>query len=311
MIIVATFDPSMTTSDTFTVPQSNGKMVVWNESNISLMFSFQNGHTAYVPAWTGVLFCGPWGNVNVTWQHQAVLASANPPLSQVVVEVYQTDEFISGTFPMPLTRQTNVGNNIPVGAATNIVNDGNVAGTQIVEATVAGDPTSAVSILNNGHMSLGTVNNSAVVTFVGSSGNFTFKATGEVDIDLKLLCNLIIAELGNDLALDVATGHKIALQNNGSDIVDVTGSGLSFVSGGIQFVSGALSRIQFGVASGVTSAGQSVTHNLGVAPDVVFCTLDNVGVGEVAQAANLGATTFTISTSGATGRTVWWLALKA
>lgn len=114
MNIVTTFDPSVVTSDTFTVPSSaaNGKMAIWNESSISLQINFQNGDTAYVPAWVAVLYPTPPGNVNVVWSQHTILTSSGPPASKVIVEVYANGEVVPENFPVTLMRQGNVGNSI-------------------------------------------------------------------------------------------------------------------------------------------------------------------------------------------------------
>lgn len=182
MNIVAQFDPSMVTTDTVAIPQSsgNGKMVVYNESNISLTFTFQNGHTAYVPAWTAVLFCGPTGSTKITWAQQATLSSASPPLSQVIVEVYAQGEPVPGVFPAPLVRQTNIGNTVSTNAmaAASIVNDGSAAGTSIIESTVLGDGTSAISLKNDGTLVLGNATHKGSI----SSDNAKFKSDGNGNI---------------------------------------------------------------------------------------------------------------------------------
>ncbi len=114
MNVVAQFDPATLTSDMFTVPASsaNGHMVIYNESNISLQIKFQNGDTAYVPAWMAMLYPTPPGTVNVTWEQHTVLNSSSPPLSMVIVEIYRQGEYLPGTFPLTLVRQANVGNSV-------------------------------------------------------------------------------------------------------------------------------------------------------------------------------------------------------
>jgi hypothetical protein len=52
-------------------------------------------------------------------------------------------------------------------------------------------------------------------------------AAGIVQAHGHMVANLVLPETGNDYAIDVATGHKIALQVNGVDIADVNGSGLA------------------------------------------------------------------------------------
>jgi hypothetical protein len=114
MNVVAQFDPSVLQTDTFTVPTSavNGKMVIYNESNISLQLSFQSGDTAYVPAWMAMIYPSPPGNMNITWAVHTVLNSSSPPLSLVIVEIWAQGEVVPGTFPLTLVRQANVGNSV-------------------------------------------------------------------------------------------------------------------------------------------------------------------------------------------------------
>ncbi len=114
MNIVAEFNPATLASDMFTVPTSSasGKMVIWNESSISLQLTFQNGNTTYVPAWVGTIYPSPPGNVNVTWEQHSVLVSSNPPLSMVVIELYDSGECVPERFPIGLFRQHNIGNTV-------------------------------------------------------------------------------------------------------------------------------------------------------------------------------------------------------
>jgi hypothetical protein len=220
MNIVQIFDPATLAKDTFVVPQSsaNGKIVIWNESNISLMLSFQDGSTAYVPAWCATLFCGRTGSVNITWEQQATLSSLAPPLSQVVVEVYPQGEPVPGTFPMALSRQSNVGNTVNTtgGTATSIQNDGNVAGTSVVEATVSGDGTSAVELQNNGNLTLGNATHHGHI----SSDNAKFQTDGNGNLTI------------NTLSSGVAT-QGIAITNVGS-VPDLAGVSYNTTGVGIE-----------------------------------------------------------------------------
>lgn len=68
-----------------------------------------------------------------------------------------------------LNRVTNVGNSVPLSSsATSIANDANAPATSIVEATVAGDAGSAVSISNDAQISLGTVLHNAFIKVLGA-----------------------------------------------------------------------------------------------------------------------------------------------
>lgn len=130
--IVQAFDPSSTTGTQFVVPQSavNGALVFWNESNISLNLSFQDGTLMYLPAWYHKHKCGYSGNVNVDWSVRTVLNSQNPPLSEVIVEAYDHGEH----FPAdgPLVRQANGSTASSVTSTNAIVNTGNPPLTAII-----------------------------------------------------------------------------------------------------------------------------------------------------------------------------------
>src|SRR5258708_24249151 len=82
-----------------------------------------------------------------------------------------------------LVRQTNVGNSIKtavVGTST-LVNDGNAANTQFIEATVLGDGASAVSLTNDAVLKLGTAAHPGSIGFdnakITSNGAGTLTAT--------------------------------------------------------------------------------------------------------------------------------------
>ena len=116
MIFVDSFNPASVMSDTFTIPNSPGaKLLVYNESNISLQLSFQNGDTAYLPAWVGMLFPAFVGNATISWLQYAVLNSQQAPIQMVTIELFACGEKIPGTYPVAMHRQTNIGNAIITG----------------------------------------------------------------------------------------------------------------------------------------------------------------------------------------------------
>ncbi|SRR6266700_797496 len=169
MQVVASFDPSLSASGQITIAQSSGagKLVFYNESNVALILSFQNGGSAYLPAWVATIYCGNFGGQVVRWAQQSVIASLLAPISLVIIEAYGAQECILNIFPATLVRQTNVGNSIKtavVGTST-LVNDGNAAATQFIEATVLGDGASAVSLTNDAIFKLGTAAHPGSVSF--------------------------------------------------------------------------------------------------------------------------------------------------
>lgn len=165
MRIVDTFDPSLVTSDTFNAgfPNGVGRIVVYNESNVNLKLSWGSFST-YCPAWTAMLYCISTSNININWQQQSTLVSTGAPISQVIVEAFDNNETIVGTFPAALVRQTNIGNTVStaMGGSTSLQNDGNIQ-TTIIEATPSGAPSSTVVIDNEGNITI-KGNNAGVLT---------------------------------------------------------------------------------------------------------------------------------------------------
>lgn len=163
MDVVAQFDPTVTQQlsqgpgGTFTVSgTADVKFLVFNESNISLLFLFPDGRRAYIPAWMGMPFCITYPPGQTIWVQEQVLSASGPPISQVYIQTFTQAEPMPTT-PFSLVRQTNIGNiQASMNSATNIVNDGNAPATQIVEATPSGQTGgSATQVFNNGKIILG------------------------------------------------------------------------------------------------------------------------------------------------------------
>lgn len=129
-----------------------GTLYFLNKSNIGIWIVFEDGSTGIIPAWWARPFTMQQ-KTNQLWLTQAYIlnSTAGNPISQLFLEVYQANEDASGLYSGPIPYQQNLGNNVPINAtATSVVNDGNAAGTTIVEATAVGDPSSDVLIKNNG-----------------------------------------------------------------------------------------------------------------------------------------------------------------
>ncbi len=169
MEIVAEFDPASASSGSFIIAQSaaSGKLVVYNESDVALRLDFQNGYSSYVPPWTGRLYQGNFGGQAVRWSELATMNATDAPLSLVIAETYSAQECLLDNFPAVLIRHGNAGNTITttvVGVST-LQNDGNAANTQFIEATVLGDSASAVTLTNDGKLTLGTATHPGSVSF--------------------------------------------------------------------------------------------------------------------------------------------------
>ena len=252
MRIVDTFDPATETSETFNggFSSGQGRIVVYNESNCNLQLGWDT-FTTYCPAWTAMLYCISANSVNINWQVQSQLAANGSPISQVVVEAYDNGETITGTFPAPLVRQTNIGNaGAVMSSSTNIINDGLIAGTQMLESTVIGDTSSAVSLSNDGNLILGDTAHPGSLTMLGaatvarlllSHGSLSrisvFGGTGVVNTaahGLGVTPNLIIPVYHGNFG--VVPGHPIYyFGENSTTVTVVADTGYSWLAVAIAF----------------------------------------------------------------------------
>lgn len=124
-------------------------IVIGNESGLTCTVTLQGAgvkKTLYpgtvdkfeVPkgrSWTGNMQIDPTADLNniISW-----------PSSHVYVDTYGVGEVITGQYPFQLNRAGNIGNavNFVSGVSTGVQNDNNAAGTQFIEATVLGSPSS-------------------------------------------------------------------------------------------------------------------------------------------------------------------------
>lgn len=252
MQIVTIFNPAATTSGTFNVQFSNGtgKMLVINESAVNLTLQLPDGSTTYVPAGDRRLYCFSAASSTVQWQQQSILGGQAPEVSQVIIETYQPNEKIIETYPSPLTRQTQIQNiEAAVSSATVVTNDGNAAGTTILEATVSGDATSAVKLTNDGQLTLGTSSRPADVIFTGtfnaannnfqidqngnivSCGVITFNANEAVLRDSGN--NIILQNNGGNRQIMATSGHFFIITINGIDVLSIDGNGNLIIKGSL------------------------------------------------------------------------------
>lgn len=256
--IIASFDPSTNQNAQFTAPSGNvnGALVFFNESNISLDLKFADGSALYLPAWYHRSKCGATGSVNITWDVRQILSSGSPPISQIIVESFRQGE----SFPAdgPLVRQANVGNTVPLSSSTQaIVNDGNPASTNLIEATVSGDISSAVKMSNDAVFVLGNATHPGSLTAVGAATlNSTEFPTGTPGNETHL-----VNTAGSDIVLQSPLGTEIGRFANNGDLKIKTA---------IQLLTGLLSRISFFGPLNVTTVTANFAHGLGVTPDIVL-----------------------------------------
>lgn len=135
---------------------ANGTIKLYNESGYLLQVTIPGYGSDYLPAWTGDVWPLPptfGGSVTVT--PQSISSATGAPSSLVTATGYGKGERVPGQFPVSLARQVAVGNQVSTTTNPSVQNDGNAAGTSVVEATQSGNTGgSNVSLLNDGTFTL-------------------------------------------------------------------------------------------------------------------------------------------------------------
>ncbi len=195
-------------------------LLLFNESGCGLKLRFlQSDDTDNIPA-------GGWrkyplipGETTVTWTVIYVLPNA--PVSLLIGTTYKPGEEVPdigtlGNSPIAIGGTVNtVG-----GTASSIQNDGNAAGTRIMEATVAGDGPSAVILTNDAQFTLGDTAHKGSMSMQGSLNMVGSGAgNGNVNINNGLrfynnvsvlrLFALILAASGNPSILTSADNGQL------------------------------------------------------------------------------------------------------
>lgn len=263
MQVVATFDPTSATSDTFNTnfSKNQGRIVVWNESPVNLFLTWGSNNKAYVGAWTARLFRIVASSVLVTWTQQSILNTSGSPASQVIVEAYQDNEQILGTFPASLVRQTNVGNSITVNSggltvAQELQNDTSPGGTTIIESTPSGAASSTVKADNNGNLTVAqNVSNTISTLFqLIAGGSSSFGGQSGVILKVNNWNNGV-----HDLFIAATAAYQFDMGGSLSGIagsVSVRTNTNSPSAGGV-ITWGAWTAIDFGLNPVVTNGGSA------------------------------------------------------
>ena len=280
---------------------SNGKIVVYNESNVNLQLGW-DGFTTYCPAWTAMLYCVNASSVNISWIAQSTLNAGGAPISQVLVEAYTNTETITGTYPAALVRSTNIGNASSVGGtASSIANTGNAPGSNLISAqpTDASSPTWSADI--SGNLTVNSDDAGVLTTLLqliaGASPTVKLAAAGlltEVLGTLQVDGNNISGPASGNLNL--ISPNSIFFQIPlGTNVFAIESGGPVLKSGNLSFLSGSVSRIKGGKAVSVgANSTVTVTHGLGAQPTLVLISCDNGSTTSTSATRNYTSTTFDI-----------------
>lgn len=231
MRFVQTFDPTATASGVINIGTGDPgqKILIYNESATTLEINFQNGNTSYIHAWEANYWTIQIPTYELEWSAVRNLVGAGQsPASFVDVFVYGANERVEGTYPVQLARLINTGNLIAVASTgTNIINDGNAANSQIIEATQTGSSGSNVSIDNSGNAALKQYVSNTLTTLFQVIANAGAGASNVLLSDTAHRCE-VLGNLLVDLALTVTGNASIG--------GNLTVSG-SFAAGSLQATS--------------------------------------------------------------------------
>lgn len=238
-----------------------GTLYFLNKSNTGVLAVFEDGSFVSLPAWHARSI-KPTTKTNQIWLSlDYQLATTGNPISLLYLEAYQPLEDTSGLYNGPLMYETNVGNALPLNtAASSVTNDGNPAGTQVGESSLAGHQT--FLWLNDGTLKVipetnGVFTSPALQVVPGGAATFAvvqldnalINTDGQGDLNIKgNTLSFLHALSGFNrqyILFSPSDGNIWAIQENTADhslvIFDQTGSHtlIKFLAGGgIQFDAG-------------------------------------------------------------------------
>jgi len=186
---------------TFNVGAANdgSKILFYNESPLNFDLDFLNGSSDTLHAWEANYWTLDADTKAIQWQIDPdSLNVTDPPISIVFMTLYGPTEKITGTYPMALIRQANVGNalNTIGGIASSVENESNPAGTMVVEAEQIGASVQTVYLGNDGNFYLkqyvGGVLTTLLLTIVGAANGATNIQLSDATHQTKVMGTLLV-----------------------------------------------------------------------------------------------------------------------
>ena len=216
---------------TYTVPlgasATVGAVVIANESPYSVMASAGGGGQWIVAQTADLVACDIQGfNGNLTLTTDNYLSNAaSAPSFLLYLTVYAPGEAIRGTYPAPLVRLANGS----IGVATQLVNDGNTVGTNIIESTPAGAVNSYVLVRNDGTFDIMAISNNVLtdILHITPGGSAT-----PASLVTRLLSALGVTKLDNGHILTDGNGNLKVGTTSANSTVSAGGLALNASGGG-------------------------------------------------------------------------------
>lgn len=185
-------------------PAGISGVLIGNESGLTVVVTMQGANTSrslypgtvdWFPVPKGSAFNG-----KVIFEPTANLSNVSSwPSSFLQLDTFGPNEVPTGTYPVALPRNQNIGNtvNTALGGSNSLQNDNNAQGTQFVEATESGAPSSNVSMDNSGNFTVKqwvggvlttlfqVARNAATCMLLGATGK-TVETVGSHKVDQTL-----------------------------------------------------------------------------------------------------------------------------
>lgn len=305
---IKSFNPTLKTSDTFQFIVSNGGwLVVINESPVGLLMTFGGGRVVYTipPNFLRAIPVDE-GSRDVEWSQEYLLPTSQSPISLVIGECWEKSEWTLGPIMLALPRQFNLGNPTISGGSMNIVNDGNPANTQVVEATQVGASGSNALLDNSGNLTLkewtgtilnrlfGTVANvaaGATNVFLGKVGNFFTEVLGNLKVDgTTTLLDVLFPKATTpnsavyQIGLDFSNGAQIGTFGSAAMDIQVISNGNTAIKGAKVVLQGISSGVDFQNNLGTTVFFVDTTGAITVGSVPVA----RIAAGDLGSGVNLG-----------------------
>jgi hypothetical protein len=284
------------------------KILIYNASALSFQLDFLNGQTDTLHPWEANWWPLDGDTKQIQWAIDTdSLNVSTPPITTIFLTLYGAQEKLTGTYPVSLPYQTSLGGgqtSTNVTSTNNaIVNDGNTAGTSIIETTVVGKPSTTI-LTNDGILNLMTLIAGTLQQLIKTQAIGNPLLLGLSATITEVLGNLLVdgtltvtgnSTLGGTTSLGITTVGG-GLTMNGGDITMNSHNlvGPITMTGGVALTSGDcnlnghqlqnISRLNFSSSGSFTAIGfgsgtgtGTYTHGAGVVPQWVGLSPHFVG----------------------------------
>lgn len=230
---------------------------LYNESGCGLSIAFASGGVSdRMPAGAWHIFEIPAGCLSLTWEVEYILPGAN--VSMLLPTVYSAGEKIPGV-PVLGNSPVGVGGSVATTGTTSVVNDGQNAPTEVVEATPKGAASSQLLWNNDGSGKFGggldSVDATGKLTLVADAIAPAAIAGGALDTDVTVLASQI--QLDGTQADETFSGAGDLFLNHGLHV-----GGSVYGSGGVVTIGDKLKLGGGWDTTGLTFPGSQVAGDI-------------------------------------------------